>query len=112
MKHINEYIHVRSIWRTVTLIVVLALLASPDAPIPFLALYAIVIICALLLPVRAVSNMILTRSLGVVAVGFGGWLAVSSVGSFTESGAFVAVGLVAIALPTVLRRRNRSKSQV
>lgn len=113
MKQIIEHVAVASTWRTIALLVAVAvaLLASPDAPVPLLGLYGLLVLFAVLIPVRSVSNLALIRLLGVVTVGLGVWLAVSPVGSSLASGAYVVLGLVAIAIATVVARRRRPESQ-
>ena len=106
MKKFAEYVNVKSTWRTIVLLIAIALLANPNAPLPFLGLYVGLILFAVLLPVRSISNMVLIQSLGFVTVGLGGWLSISSVGSALESGAFIVVGLIAIALPIIAERMN------
>ncbi|PSP84542.1 hypothetical protein BRC96_05305 [Halobacteriales archaeon QS_6_64_34] len=61
---INDHIHVRSLWKTVVLLLAVVVLASPDAPVPLLFLYGVVVVAALLLPVRHVGRTAILRTIG------------------------------------------------
>lgn len=95
----SDHVHVRSLWKTVGLLLAVFLLASPDAPVPLLFLYGVVIVVALLLPVRHVGRTAVLRTIGGMSLLVGAWVALGTDLTLAYALGFVLLAAVAFAIP-------------
>lgn len=98
---LERYVRVRSLWRTCGLLVAVAILASPDAPLSLLVLYGVVIIAAFGLPLWPVSNTAVLRSIGGVSILAGVWSSLWHQTSPLGLAGFLSLGGFAIGYPTL-----------
>lgn len=98
-----EFIKIESLWKTVALIVALAIFISPSASLPLWILYATLALVAVLLPVRSVSHRALITLVGSVSVAVGSWLYVRQDISEIQLAGFVLLGAVALLVPYTSR---------
>lgn len=99
--------NVKALWKTAALIIGLVILADPTAPLPLLLLYAVLVIAAVLVPVRAIPNELLISVVGITAIVTGLWLYLGETASAPQLAGFIILGTVAVLLPYANRIFSR-----
>lgn len=104
MSLLERYIAVRSLWRTFGLLIAVAILASPDAPLPLLVLYGMFVVAAFLLPLRPVSDTAVLWLIGSVSILVGGWMYFWELTSPLGLAGFLVLGCFALLYPPLRSR--------
>lgn len=95
----HQYFDRKLLLATAALLAAVVLLGNAGAPLPLLVLYAALIVVAILLPFRPVSNVLTLRAIGLTSILVGLWLYAWELGTRIELIGFVVVGAIAIVFP-------------
>lgn len=99
MSIVPKQIDLKSLWKSIGLLVAIAIFANPDAPIPLLILYGILVVVAILFPIRAVSQKTILRLIGSVSLLVGAWVLIFMDLAVVYAVGFGALGIIALLLP-------------